>query len=149
MATHSPITLARFWTKVRFESEFQCWEWQGKTDEKGYGRFDENIKAHRFSYELFNGPVPDGKMVLHSCDNPPCVNPKHLRPGTHQENMQDAHDRKRFKSPYAYRARVTADQADYIRRNPEGLTLKAIAAKFGIAKSTASYIRSGKTWSPN
>lgn len=147
MATHSPITVARFWTKISAPSDFQCWVWQGRTNETGYGRFDDGTPAHRWAYEFFNGPVPRGKMVLHSCDNPPCCNPKHLRAGTHIENMQEAVDRARIhRGRHCHNVRVTPEQVAYIRRNPDGLKLKDIAAKFGIAKSTASYIRSGRSW---
>lgn len=150
MADEILNTLIRFWTKVEAPNDFQCWEWQGRRNQKGYGRFDDGIPAHRWAYECFHGPIPDGKMILHSCDNPSCVNPKHLRPGTHMENMQDAVDRNRFfRREKCHNAKVTAEIADYIRRNPDKLKLKELAAKFGIANSTASYIRSGKTWTPD
>ncbi len=150
MADASLTTLIRFWTKVDAPNDFQCWVWRGRKNQKGYGRFDDGIPAHRWAYECVHGPIPDGKMILHSCDNPSCVNPKHLRPGTHMENMQDAVDRNRFfKREKCYNAKVTAEIADYIRRNPDKLKLKELAAKFGIANSTASYIRSGKTWTPD
>lgn len=147
MATHSPITIARFWTKVRAPSEFQCWTWDGRTNDKGYGRFDDGTPAHRWAYEYFNGPIPKGLLVLHSCDNPPCCNPRHLRAGTHQENMDDAVKRGRMhRGRHCHNVKVTEADVDYIRRNPDGLTLREIAAKFGIGKSTASYIRSGRSW---
>lgn len=70
-----------------------CWLWTGrKTTRSGYGCFRRNgktIPAHRVSYELFVGPIPPGLEVRHICDNPPCVNPDHLSPGTHKENMED------------------------------------------------------------
>lgn len=144
MADESRITAARFWAKVSIPSDFQCWEWTGGTGAGGYGRFSDTVRAHRWSFEYFNGPVPEGLYVLHSCDNRRCVNPAHLRAGTHAENVQDAIERGRYK--HAKHAKVTPQQAEYIRQNPDGLKLKDIADKFGIAKSTASMIRSGKTW---
>lgn len=144
MAEKGLITAARFWAKVSMPSDFQCWEWTGGKLDNGYGRFGETGRAHRWSYEYFNGPIPEGLMVLHSCDNKLCVNPAHLRAGTHAENVQDAIDRGRYK--FCGNVKVTPDQAEYIRRNPENLKLKELAARFGIAKSTASMIRSGKTW---
>lgn len=147
MADNSPITLARFWTKVQAPNDFQCWEWQGKTNDNGYGRFGYTELAHRVAYEYFNGPIPEGMLVLHSCDNKTCVNPKHLRVGTHSDNMMDAAMRDRFHiGPKCYNAKLTADQVQYIRKNPDKLTLKQISERFGIAISTASYVRSGKSY---
>lgn len=141
MAKDSPITIAHFWTKVRAPSDFQCWTWEGCLSEKGYGLFG-NIKAHRWAFEFFNGPIRPGAMLLHSCDNAACVNPKHLREGDHLDNVHDAKVRKR----YAFGSKLTEDQVRYIRRNPDGLTLKALAGRLGLAMSTVSYVRSGITW---
>jgi hypothetical protein len=144
MADDSRIMAANFWSKVSIPSDFQCWEWTGNFHANGYGRVGETGRCHRWSYEFFNGPIPDGLLVLHSCDNKKCVNPRHLRVGTHAENVQDAIARGRYK--YCGNRKVTPEQAEYIRRNPDKMKLREIAAKFGIAKSTASMIRSGKTW---
>jgi hypothetical protein len=69
-----------------------CWIWTGSTDEKGYGRFHDNgpRKAHRCSYELHVGEIPDGLEPDHLCRNRPCVNPGHLEVVTHRENCQRA-----------------------------------------------------------
>lgn len=77
-----------------------CWEWIFNKNHKGYGQLTKHgkrIKAHRLSYEAFHGPIPDGLMVLHSCDNPPCCNPAHLRVGTAKDNMADAVKRGRLR----------------------------------------------------
>jgi len=58
----------------------------------------EDIGAHRFSYQLANGPIPEGAHILHRCDNPPCVNPSHLYAGSHLDNMRDRHARGRYDS---------------------------------------------------
>jgi len=69
-----------------------CWKWKANTNSDGYGTFWFNkkmTKAHRVSWEIHKGPIPVGKQVLHTCDNPPCVNPEHLFLGTNTDNVQD------------------------------------------------------------
>lgn len=71
-----------------------CWEWQGRRQPDGYGLFG-SAKAHRASFAAFNGEIPSRYEVRHTCDNPPCVNPRHLIVGTHGDNMRDMADRLR------------------------------------------------------
>lgn len=83
---------ARFWQYVAKSDG--CWEWTGAKYTSGYGEFwifrkAALVPAHRFSWELHNGPIPDGLHVCHHCDNKPCVRPDHLFLGTRSDNMQD------------------------------------------------------------
>ena len=93
-----PLIL-RFMSKIRIDE--RCWEWQGACDESGYGEIrmrPGKSKAHRVSYLLFKGAIPDGWCVLHHCDNPPCVNPRHLFLGTKQDNVIDMMNKGRHAS---------------------------------------------------
>lgn len=102
----------RFWAKVERRSDSECWPWLGATDQNGYGQMyvnGHNRKATKIAWELFNAAdFPDGKDACHSCDNPNCVNPRHIWPGTHKENMVDARAKGRL-SPIEKFAR-TRDQ---------------------------------------
>ncbi len=79
-----------------------CWVWDGTIGAGGYGVVKTSLgpeKAHRLSYRLHTAEIPRGRNVLHSCDNPPCVNPKHLSVGTRGDNMQDMWNRRRHPEP--------------------------------------------------
>lgn len=76
----------------QFENQDQCWSWNGTIKRDGYGVLKSNgkwTKAHRHSYALFKEPINPGMLILHSCHVPKCVNPSHLRQGTHKENSLD------------------------------------------------------------
>jgi hypothetical protein len=103
--------------------------------------------AHRVSWRLYRGPIPEGLWVLHHCDTPPCVEPTHLFLGTALDNKRDCIAKGRDRNASGEEngnARLTADEAEIIRNSPE--TGAAMAERFGIAQSTVSQIRRGQTW---
>lgn len=79
-----------FGERMQFDPD-GCWSWTSTKSPRGYGSFRRrgrpNVSAHRYSYELLVGPIPDGLELDHLCRNPSCVNPAHLEPVTHQENV--------------------------------------------------------------
>lgn len=85
--------MKRFWEKVDKRTEDECWEWKGSVNHStGYGAFGFNSKntgAHRVSWIIANGEIPNGMCVMHKCDNRICVNPKHLSLGTQDDNAKD------------------------------------------------------------
>ena len=87
-------TIEKFWEKVDVKSTNECWNWIGAKKPSGYGNcycIDRYTyrSAHRLSWEIHNGAIPDGKLVLHKCDNKSCVNPGHLYLGTQSDNISD------------------------------------------------------------
>ena len=87
-----PPIETRFWDLVEIKSENECWEWKGYRTVKGYGQLPVVHKhnfAHRLAFELDGGIIKPGEVVCHTCDNPPCCNPKHLFSGTQFDNIRD------------------------------------------------------------
>lgn len=105
--------------------------------------------AHRVSYALYKGPIKD-KHVLHSCDNPSCVNPDHLFIGTHQDNMTDMKNKGRAGFEVGserYNSKFTDNQVKYIKSLlKEGVKQNVIAIMYRVHKSTIQGIASGKSW---
>jgi hypothetical protein len=98
LITITPDVVARFWAKVN-KTEEGCWLWTAGHDGSGYGSLKisgKQIKAHRISYTLANGAIPDGLWVLHKCDTPRCVRPDHLFIGTSKDNVQDMIKKRRM-----------------------------------------------------
>lgn len=106
-------TIDRFWARVqKTEDGDGCWLFAGAKWSPGghiyFAREDgTRVSAHRFSYELHHGPVPDGMVVMHTCDVPRCVNPAHLLAGTQRDNVHDAISKGRFR-PWEHENTVAA-----------------------------------------
>ncbi len=89
----------RFWASVK-KTKRGCWLWMGRRNERGYGIDPGRRLAHCLAYELTKGPIPTGLFVCHTCDNPPCVRPDHLRLGTNFQNQRQAYRRGRLHNPW-------------------------------------------------
>jgi DNA-binding CsgD family transcriptional regulator len=144
--------------KDRFYKKFEvadsgCWEWQASKNPAGYGWFamnDTMFLAHRASWIIHNGDIPAGLCILHSCDNPACVNPAHLRVGTHFENTRDKYERGRelhLKGSQNGRATLTEDQvAKILSLQSSGLSRSEVAERFGISRPMLARIWARKLW---
>jgi hypothetical protein len=125
-----------------------CYEWIGPKDEFGYGRFrvdGRKMRAHRWLWEHANGPVPEGMIVRHTCDNPGCVRLMHLTIGTPADNVADKVERNRqCKGSASPSAKLREDDIARIRQDAR--THRAIAADYGVAHNIIGRIKRGKLW---
>jgi hypothetical protein len=143
-------TKQRFFDKV--EKTATCWNWNGSTINGKYGHMfipsiNKNALAHRISWVIANGEIPEGEgfhgtCVLHKCDNPKCVNPDHLFIGTHKDNMADRQYKGRH--PNAKLNVETAREVKSLLK--KGVDMKDIAIKMGVHKATISDIFIGRAW---
>jgi hypothetical protein len=148
MTTRGLPLQERFDMYVSPEPNTGCYLWMGFGDHGGYGCFaidSSPVKAHRVSYELACGPIPEGLHVLHKCDVRCCVNPDHLFLGTNDDNVKDkvakgrqARDRSMGK------VKLTPEQVHAIRR--ESGTHRLIGLKYGIGRSQVRRIQLGEAW---
>lgn len=125
-----------------------CWLWQGCCSSPGYRNF-HNEGAHRWMYRYTHGTIPEGKWILHHCDNPPCVNPKHLYAGTQDNNERDKVIRQRVpKHPgeLSYNHKLTNEIVLSIRSFQGKLSSRKTASKFGISSSHVAFIWNRKRW---
>lgn len=144
----------RFWQKVRVGGPEECWEWLAGCGKFGYGRINvrrKTMQAHRFSWEMAYGvPPPDDLILMHTCDNPKCVNPKHLVPGTRTDNATDRDTKGRSKHPAGQdsgSAKLTNAQVLEIRdRLSAGERGASLAREFSVDHSQIYRIKSGHIW---
>jgi hypothetical protein len=127
-----------------------CWVWTAHRNPKGYGRLNINSQvrlAHRLSFEVHVGPIPEGMLVCHRCDNPPCVNPAHLFLGTPAENSADMAAKGRspqVRNERSGKARLSDVQVDEIRRRRSGgETCTSLAKAFGVGAPHISRVTRG------
>jgi hypothetical protein len=143
----------RFWRYVEpMMDDRGCWEWAGGL-RNHYGLFRHPLTryAHRASWVISFGEIPEGLDVCHHCDNPSCVNPAHLFLGTHQENVTDC-VRKGRRAPthgeFAGRHILTFEQVSSIRdRVARGEVQRHLAREYSVSVSTVSAIIKGRLWS--
>jgi hypothetical protein len=142
----------RFWNKVDKRGPDDCWLWLGNTwKTTGYGRFSDTpthqVAAHRFSYTINIGVIPDGLLVCHTCDNRLCVNPSHLFLGTHADNSADmvSKQRNRYGETHPL-SKITETDALYIRMHYLTMEPVDLARRFNISLGTLRNIATGNTW---
>lgn len=140
----------RFWAKVDRGDPDACWEWTAAKVPRGYGRIFSSgrlIYSHRLSYELNVAPIPSGLDILHTCDHPPCCNPRHLFPGTHAQNMADKVIKGRQSHGEQVATKLTDGDVLEIRRLCEGdLSQETIGQLYGVTKQMVSLIKLRKAW---
>lgn len=153
----SRIPLAeKFWAKVHKTEG--CWLWMANRlpHKRDYGLIHEggrgsrSLRAHRVSYELAYGPIPDGLDVLHRCDNPPCVRPDHLFLGTQLDNMRDMHRKGRQGPPRdivgVKNINAKLAEADVVAILLSKEPSPVLAARYGVTKECIGHVRRRVTW---
>lgn len=137
----------RLWSKIQIGNPENCWEWSGARQERGHGVIKitgekKNMLVHRAVFEEIHGPIPDGVLICHTCDNPPCCNPNHLFSGTQVDNMSDCSEKERI-----FKMKLTYDEVKKMKQmRMAGMNWSAIGRAFNVHRSTAKCAVTGKTW---
>ncbi len=150
-------TIARFEEKISHEPNTGCWLWIGAANHAGYGKLKVEPRqqpraAHRVSWEIYVGEIPDGACVLHKCDTPACVNPRHLFVGSLRDNSRDmmAKGRQRFglkAGHLPHTAKLSAQQVVEIRKKrATGTIYRHLANEYGVTIAAIRFACIGKTW---
>ncbi len=141
----------QFWFMVDIKGPKDCWKWLGTVNDAGYGQ--ASIKgvfgyAHRYSYMLVKGPIPDNKDLCHTCDFTTCVNPDHLFPCTKPENNFDKVMKGRqAKGSKNSGAKINETEIEHIRGlKTAGWSVKQLAVEFGLHVTTIRQIINRDTW---
>lgn len=141
----------------RFEDKYivdpnGCWLWQASKDANSYGTFlYEGVtqRAHRASWKMFRGTIPDGLLVCHTCDTPSCVNPHHLFLGTHADNNRDCWSKDRRKGLSGSkngRALLSKEDVRHIRQRALNESKAKISRDYPVSRQQISDIVAGKKW---
>lgn len=136
----------------------ECIEWQGAKSTFGHGRMKRQgtlVSPHRVVYESINGPLAESELVLHHCDHPGCVNPKHLFKGSYSDNMKDCAAKGRLSTQIdpsitqgerRSTSKLTDDGVREIRRLAGSVRVKDLAAKFGVHRSIIQKVIKRQRW---
>jgi len=136
----------RFLAKI--DTTGDCWLWKGCKRGLHYGGVSKGGYAHRWAYQQFIGPIPDGQSVLHHCDTPLCVNPAHLFLGTQTDNIRDKVGKGRVANGERLpQAKLTeAIIAEARRLKKAGASNPELAIRFGVAEITIWRALTGRSW---